>query len=104
MTNRNKPYHNTIPYIAADLIPFLSTLRRFVRTRDIADDFAAKYPKHRMQYMSKNGRKNVLGHVMVTVLPVWTKNSKYGIVFDNIYSKDYPAANLADAQESEATP
>ena len=87
MTNQKPPFSILAGSMKSDLISFLKTQRRYIRTTDIIDSFDKKYPKHLREVASEKGKRSVLGHMLRKVIPVRARNSGSSYLYDNIYSE-----------------
>ena len=88
MTSQKLPFSTITKTMKRDLIAYLKTQRRYIRSTDIIDGFCEKYPKYLSGIPSRRGKTGVLGHALAALLPVRTRTSCVASLFDNVYSAD----------------
>jgi len=87
MTNQKPPFSILAATMRSDLITFLKTQRRYIRTSDILDEFDQRYPEYLREVKGRKGKASILGHSLGRLIPVHSRNSQSSFLFDNIYSE-----------------
>ena len=87
MTNQKPPFSVIATAMKPDLIAFLKTQRRYIRTSDILDEFDKSHPEYLREVSSRKGKASVLGHSLIKIIPVHSRNSRSSYLFDNTYSE-----------------
>ena len=87
MTVIKSQYPTLTAAMKPDLIAFLKTQRRYIRTSDILDEFDQTYPEYLREVKGHKGKASVLGHSLGRLIPVHSRNSRSSFLFDNIYSE-----------------
>ncbi len=95
MTNQKPPFSTITKKMKHDLIAYLKTQRRYIRSADIIDGFCSTHPQH-ISSKTMRGKHGILGHALSLLLPKRARNSGSSYLFDNIYSADYTDESAAD--------
>ena len=95
MTNQKPPFSTITKKMKRDLITYLKTQRRYIRSADIIDGFCSTYPQH-LSSKTMHGKLGILGYALSLLLPKRARSSGSSCLFDNIYSVDCTDGSTAD--------